>query len=204
MASRDAVELHALRTRVVDLAYQFALFEPAWPEMMRAEARELHRLQDDAGRPQRPDGARRIRARATGADARRGRGRRRPGRQAAATAGAAGSATLRAPLLRAARRLRAPSRRLPRLSPPQAARAERAGGCAQSRPAHILRAEYQRHRQRPTLSMGAPHEGRAEIAVFAPDRSQSMSQRNGRFRDDYRRHWYKEPADSLCLSPSHD
>ena len=49
VASRDAAELHALRTRVVDLAYQFALFEPAWPEMMRAEARELHRLRTTLG-----------------------------------------------------------------------------------------------------------------------------------------------------------
>jgi len=49
LASRDAVALHKFRVRVVDLAYQFAALEPAWPAMMRATMRELHRLRTALG-----------------------------------------------------------------------------------------------------------------------------------------------------------
>ena len=48
-ASRDADALHAWRARVVELACQLAVFEPAWPAMMRAAARELHRLRAALG-----------------------------------------------------------------------------------------------------------------------------------------------------------
>jgi CHAD domain-containing protein len=41
--------LHRFRVRVVDLAYQIAVFEPAWPAMMRASMRELHRLRTALG-----------------------------------------------------------------------------------------------------------------------------------------------------------
>jgi CHAD domain-containing protein len=40
-------ELHALR--VVDLVYQLAVFEPAWPAMIRAATRELQRLRTALG-----------------------------------------------------------------------------------------------------------------------------------------------------------
>lgn len=49
LASGDARQLHRFRVRVVDLAYQFAVFEPAWPAMMRATMRELHRLRGALG-----------------------------------------------------------------------------------------------------------------------------------------------------------
>jgi CHAD domain-containing protein len=49
MATRDAGELHAFRARVVDLACQLSAFEPAWPAMMRAATRELHRLRAALG-----------------------------------------------------------------------------------------------------------------------------------------------------------
>jgi CHAD domain-containing protein len=42
-------ELHALRIRVVDLVHQLGVFEPAWPAMMRATMRELHRLRTALG-----------------------------------------------------------------------------------------------------------------------------------------------------------
>jgi CHAD domain-containing protein len=48
-SSRDADALHAWRARVVELACQLAVFEPAWPAMMRAAARELHRLRAALG-----------------------------------------------------------------------------------------------------------------------------------------------------------
>ena len=49
LASRNPRELHAFRVRVVDLAYQFAVLEPAWPAMMRATIRELQRLRTALG-----------------------------------------------------------------------------------------------------------------------------------------------------------
>jgi CHAD domain-containing protein len=42
-------ELHALRVRVVDLVYQLAVFESAWPAMLRATMRELQRLRTALG-----------------------------------------------------------------------------------------------------------------------------------------------------------
>jgi CHAD domain-containing protein len=48
-ASGDADDLHDLRTKVVDLAYQIALFERAWPAMIAAEGAELHRLRTTLG-----------------------------------------------------------------------------------------------------------------------------------------------------------
>ena len=49
LANRDARALHGFRVRVVDLAYQLATFELAWPAMMRATTRELHRLRTALG-----------------------------------------------------------------------------------------------------------------------------------------------------------
>ncbi|MGD0764554.1 MAG: CHAD domain-containing protein [Roseiarcus sp.] len=49
LASRAAGDLHALRVRVVDLSYQLAAFEPAWPAMFQAMERELHRLRQALG-----------------------------------------------------------------------------------------------------------------------------------------------------------
>ncbi len=49
LASRDPGDLHALRVRVVDLFYQLAAFEPAWPTMTQAMGRELHRLRTALG-----------------------------------------------------------------------------------------------------------------------------------------------------------
>jgi lipoprotein-anchoring transpeptidase ErfK/SrfK len=49
LASREAGDLHALRVRVVDLAHQLAALEPAWPAMMQAMGRELHRLRTALG-----------------------------------------------------------------------------------------------------------------------------------------------------------
>ena len=49
LTSRNARELHGFRVRVVDLAYQFAVLEPAWPAMMRATIRELQRLRTALG-----------------------------------------------------------------------------------------------------------------------------------------------------------
>jgi CHAD domain-containing protein len=49
IASGDADELHAFRVRVVDLACQLSVFEPAWPAMLRAATRELHRLRAALG-----------------------------------------------------------------------------------------------------------------------------------------------------------
>jgi CHAD domain-containing protein len=49
LASRAASDLHALRVRVVDLSYQLAAFEPAWPAMFQAMERELHRLRKALG-----------------------------------------------------------------------------------------------------------------------------------------------------------
>jgi CHAD domain-containing protein len=49
LASGVARELHKFRVRVVDLAYQLAVFEPAWPAMMRATMRELQRLRTALG-----------------------------------------------------------------------------------------------------------------------------------------------------------
>jgi CHAD domain-containing protein len=45
----DADELHALRTRVVDLSHQCALFEPAWPAQFQAYGAELTRLRQSLG-----------------------------------------------------------------------------------------------------------------------------------------------------------
>jgi CHAD domain-containing protein len=49
LASGVARELHGFRVRVVDLAYQLATLEPAWPAMMRATTRELQRLRAALG-----------------------------------------------------------------------------------------------------------------------------------------------------------
>ena len=49
IASRDADALHAFRVRVIDLACQLSAFEAAWPAMMRAATRELHRLRAALG-----------------------------------------------------------------------------------------------------------------------------------------------------------
>lgn len=49
LASREPKDLHALRARVVDLSYQLAAFEPAWPELFQANVRELHRLRRTLG-----------------------------------------------------------------------------------------------------------------------------------------------------------
>jgi CHAD domain-containing protein len=48
-ASGDADDLHDLRRRVVDLAHQCALFEPAWPAMFSAIGAELHKLRQSLG-----------------------------------------------------------------------------------------------------------------------------------------------------------
>jgi CHAD domain-containing protein len=48
-ASGDADDLHDLRRRVVDLAHQCALFEPAWPAMFSAFGAELHKLRQSLG-----------------------------------------------------------------------------------------------------------------------------------------------------------
>jgi CHAD domain-containing protein len=49
LASRDAEDLHSLRVRVVDLSHQLAAFQPAWPDMVQATVRELHRLRKTLG-----------------------------------------------------------------------------------------------------------------------------------------------------------
>jgi CHAD domain-containing protein len=49
LASRVPAELHTLRARVVDLSYQLATLEPAWPEMIATFNRELHRLRQTLG-----------------------------------------------------------------------------------------------------------------------------------------------------------
>ena len=49
LASRAPADLHALRARVVDLSYQLATLEPAWPEMIRTFDRELRRLRQTLG-----------------------------------------------------------------------------------------------------------------------------------------------------------
>ncbi len=48
-ASGDAGDMHAVRARVVDLSYQLAAFEPAWPAMFQAICRELQRLRKTLG-----------------------------------------------------------------------------------------------------------------------------------------------------------
>ncbi len=48
-SSGDADDLHALRTRVVDLSHQCALFEPAWPALFAAYSAELQRLRQSLG-----------------------------------------------------------------------------------------------------------------------------------------------------------
>lgn len=48
-ASADADDLHDLRSRVVDLGHQLALFEPAWPALLSAQGAELHRLRQTLG-----------------------------------------------------------------------------------------------------------------------------------------------------------
>jgi len=45
----DADDLHALRTRVVDLSHQCALFEPAWPLLFQAYGAELQKLRQSLG-----------------------------------------------------------------------------------------------------------------------------------------------------------
>jgi CHAD domain-containing protein len=45
----DADDLHDLRSRVVDLAHQCALCEPAWPAMFVAHGEELQRLRQALG-----------------------------------------------------------------------------------------------------------------------------------------------------------
>ncbi len=52
-ASDDPVELHALRSRVVDLRYQLAALSPAWPAVLNAQAEELNALRDTLGELQR-------------------------------------------------------------------------------------------------------------------------------------------------------
>jgi CHAD domain-containing protein len=47
--SGDPVELHALRSRVVDLRYQLAALSPAWPAVLNAQADELNALRDTLG-----------------------------------------------------------------------------------------------------------------------------------------------------------
>ena len=47
--SGDPVELHALRSRVVDLRYQLAALSPAWPAALNAQAEELNALRDTLG-----------------------------------------------------------------------------------------------------------------------------------------------------------
>jgi hypothetical protein len=49
MASRAPGEMHALRGRVVDLSHQLRALEPAWPAMIQATCRELHRLRGALG-----------------------------------------------------------------------------------------------------------------------------------------------------------
>ncbi len=48
-ASEDANDLHDLRTHVVDLGHQCALFEPVWPDLFAAYGAELHRLRQSLG-----------------------------------------------------------------------------------------------------------------------------------------------------------
>jgi len=48
-ASGDADDLHALRSRVVDLGHQCELFETAWPDMFSAFGAELHKLRQSLG-----------------------------------------------------------------------------------------------------------------------------------------------------------
>ncbi len=43
------MELHALRSRVVDLRYQLAALSPAWPAVLNAQAEELNALRDTLG-----------------------------------------------------------------------------------------------------------------------------------------------------------
>jgi CHAD domain-containing protein len=49
IASRCAEDLHALRTRVIDLSHQLAALQAAWPEMFEAIGRELRRLRRTLG-----------------------------------------------------------------------------------------------------------------------------------------------------------
>ena len=49
LASRAPADLHALRARGIDLSYQLATLEPAWPEMVRTVDGELHRLRETLG-----------------------------------------------------------------------------------------------------------------------------------------------------------
>ena len=48
-ARADADDLHDLRSHVVDLGHQCALFEPIWPELISAYCGELHRLRQSLG-----------------------------------------------------------------------------------------------------------------------------------------------------------
>ena len=48
-SSADADDLHDLRSRVVDLGLQLAVFEPAWPALFSAQGAELHRLRQALG-----------------------------------------------------------------------------------------------------------------------------------------------------------
>jgi CHAD domain-containing protein len=48
-ASGDAEDLHDLRARVVDLAHQCAVFEPAWPAMFAAMDDEMRKLRQTLG-----------------------------------------------------------------------------------------------------------------------------------------------------------
>lgn len=47
--SNDAADLHALRSRVVDLRYQLAALSPAWPAALNAQAEGLNALRDTLG-----------------------------------------------------------------------------------------------------------------------------------------------------------
>ena len=51
-AAADAVDLHALRQRVVELRYQMELIEPLWPRFGRMWTKEAERLRERLGRCQ--------------------------------------------------------------------------------------------------------------------------------------------------------
>jgi CHAD domain-containing protein len=48
-SSGDADDLHALRSRVVDLSHQCALFETAWPTLFQSYGAELQKLRQSLG-----------------------------------------------------------------------------------------------------------------------------------------------------------